>query len=597
MKRERTRLWLAWLGTFLLFASVAHGNFETTDAGFTMHAARSIWMRGDSALLTEAEGGQLMGERLGAQHIKSAEAAGARKEGKIGTNGHAYVWFPMGHVFLMVPFVAVGEQLQKALPDADERLRAVSVGHGETWLFGHPVVTQGLISLLVPSLCIATSILLLYRLARLLGARTRDAACTALAIGFATQAFSVGREQLSDGPGLMLLLLAMVPVARLHLCAVPGADTRVDVERHRFTAWWAGTWSGLAVLVRYQTALAVIAFAVVVLVSCRRRRSYGDLLQFAIGGAPWLCVFVLTNYLRYGDPLQTGYPEVGDWFQSAALPGLAKLLFAAGRGIMWFSPLLWLGVPMALRGARDGRVHLRWLAWLLFVTPLLIFMTANGWQGGQAWAIRYVTPGVVALLAIVLPQTTPWRRWPKLWGALVAVGLFVNLTSVIAPVRGQIQLMDQAVRAREAHAIAAGELAPDHAKQDSADVGGWRATYSPLWRNWLYAWHACGGFEDEQGRPRHGDGPASASGGNGSTGRGGHGIAVVYGVQPATAAQDAVPRHWTDRCFRHLWWRFWGDLYGVSGWLLVLPVVVLGMLSAWLGWRGLLRASDSPTQG
>ena len=71
----------------------------------------------------------------------------------------------------------------------------------------------------------------------------------------------------------------------------------------------------------------------------------------------------------------------------------------------------------------------------------------------------------------------------------------------------------------------------------------------------------------------------------------------VAAWKPATAAQDAVPRHWTDRCFRHLWWRLWGDLYGVSGWLLVLPVVVLGMLSAWLGWRGLLRASDSPTQG
>ena len=38
---------LAWLGAFLLFVCVAHGNFETTDAGFTMHAARALWHRGD----------------------------------------------------------------------------------------------------------------------------------------------------------------------------------------------------------------------------------------------------------------------------------------------------------------------------------------------------------------------------------------------------------------------------------------------------------------------------------------------------------------------------------------------------------------------
>tara|TARA_R110002094_G_scaffold170394_1_gene152616 strand:+ start:913 stop:1068 length:156 start_codon:yes stop_codon:yes gene_type:complete len=34
--------WLAFFGTFLLFVCVAHGNFEATDAGFTMHAARGL---------------------------------------------------------------------------------------------------------------------------------------------------------------------------------------------------------------------------------------------------------------------------------------------------------------------------------------------------------------------------------------------------------------------------------------------------------------------------------------------------------------------------------------------------------------------------
>ena len=76
---------------------------------------------------------------------------------------------------------------------------------------------------------------------------------------------------------------------------------------------------------------------------------------------------------------------------------------------------------------------------------------------------------------------------------------------MVAPVRGQIQLMDQALHAYEERAIAAGELDKGNATADSADVGGWHPRYSPLYRNWLYAWHSvAGGFEDEDGVPRDG---------------------------------------------------------------------------------------------
>lgn len=564
----KPKLWLAWFGTFLLFVSVAHGNFETTDAGFTMHAARSLWHRGDSALLTAAEGGDLEGEKAGAFYIKKSEREGARKSGKIGVNGHAYVWYPIGHVFLLVPFIPLGEGVAKLLPDADQKFRQTTASYAGTYREGHPVVTQGLISLLLPSLCIATSILLLYRIARELGANGRDAAWTALTIGLATQAFSLGREQLSDGPGLMLLLAALLPVLRIY------RDTH-----GRHTAWWAGLMSGAAVLLRYQTALAVIVFAGLLVVACRRRRSYRELLLFAAGGAPLLLVFLVTNYLRFGSPLITGYPEVGDWFTAPAHVGLAKILFGAGRGIMWFSPILWLGIPLALQ--RRQQIAFRGLAWALFATPLLIFMTAQGWQGGQAWAIRYVTPGVVALLAIVLPQTKPWRSWPKTFRSLVALGCLVSLTSVIAPVRGQIQLASQAVRADRAQAFAADSITAAEAGVDPADFGGWHPRYTPLLANWRYAMRSCvGGFEDEAGRPRHG-GP--------------NGIESLYGVVPSEEKHAFVPMHWTDRCGRHLWWRFWGDLYGLSGWLLVLPVLILGALLSWCGWRRLAAASDSST--
>lgn len=564
--KQRNGTWLAWLGTFLLFVCVAHGNFETTDAGFTMHAARSLWHRGDSALLTKAQGGDHIGEIKGAEYIRNSEINGQRASG-LTYQDHTYVWYPIGHVFLMTPFIPLGEAVEAVLPDADERLQEKA--GMRSWVEGSPVVTQAVISMLLPALCFATSILLLFRIARVLGAAQRDAMWTALAIALATQAFSVGREQLSDGPGLMFMLAALLPMVRLHL----GTHSR-------HTAWWGGAMASCAVLLRYQTALTVAAFAVLLVLACRRRKSYRDLWLFAAGGAPLALVFLLTNYLRFGDPMVTGYPAIGDWFTANPLPGLGKLLFGAGRGVMWFSPLLWLALPYAL--LRRYPVKLRWLALVLFVTPLLIFMQVTGWQGGQAWAIRYVTPGVVALLVIVLPQTRPWQHWPRSWRALVAIGCFVSITSVMAPVRGQIQLMSQAVQAERAHAVSEGRLPAAEQIVDTADYGGWHPNYTPLVANWLYALHSRANFfEDENQKPRHGSK---------------HSIVPIYGVAAVDEkTQGNVPGHWADRSGRHLWWRFWGDLYGVSGWLLVLPIAALGALLAFFGWRRLAGLSDFAT--
>lgn len=257
-----------------------------------------------------------------------------------------------------------------------------------------------------------------------------------------------------------------------------------------------------------------------------------------------------------------------------------KMLFAAGRGALWLSPLLWLALPAAC--ARQ-RLELRWLGWVLLLTPIALFCKANGWQGGQCWGVRYITPGIVALLVIVLPQAAPWRRRPRLWRLLVAVGCLVALTSVVAPVRGMLQLGGQAHYAEAERALAAGELDRDEA---TAIVGvaddrlSWLPRYSPLWGNWRYAWQCWrGAFEDAQQHVRQ-DGAAT--------------IGAVFGVEPMQPAQGNAPLHWADRQGRHLWWRFWADLYDLSGWLLLTPVAALAALLTWLGFRS-LAASDLST--
>ena len=547
----RGRVLLAWLATFFTFAAVAHGNFETTDAGFTMHAAHGLWTRGDSGLRRAEQGGELPGERLGAEDIADSQRRGARRNGKVGVDGLAYVWFPVGHVWLLVPFVAVGDALRSAFPDVEQAYRdRVAPGEPEhalagrlDYVEGSPVLMQGTIAVLLPPACAATMLVLLLGLARQLGASGRDAAWSALATVFATQCFALGRETLSDGPGLVLLLAALRAVVAVH----HGGAAR--------TAALAGVLAGGAVVLRYPSVLAVGAFAVVIALACRRRGSWRPLGAFVLGGAPIAALFLATNHARFGDPFDTGYPEYGDWFDQAPW-NVWKLLFGAGRGVLWLSPLLWLAVPLALR--RGPVRELRWLAWTLLLLPLALFATAQGWHGGRNWGCRYATPGVVAFLGLVLPQAVPWRRWPRATALALLAGVFASVTSVLAPVRGVLQL------AAQAHAAAGDTVAA------ADDVTGWHPRYTPLLVNWRYAAQSLRGAFEHGDAPRHGSE---------------HTIEPLFGVGARTPGQGHAPERWEDRAFRHLWWRFFGDLLGVAGWSLLAPVVAFAGLCAWLAAR------------
>ncbi len=95
---------------------------------------------------------------------------------------------------------------------------------------------------------------------------------------------------------------------------------------------------------------------------------------------------------------------------------------------------------------------------------------------------------------------------------------------------------------------------------DPADHFFFLPRFSPLHANWTYAVRSLrGDFENARGLPR-----------NGSTNT----IEPLFGVPAVDPKQGDAPVYWEDRHGRHLWWVFWGDLLGVSSWLLVLPVVV-----------------------
>ena len=557
---KRSVLVRLWLGAFLAMLCVAHGNFENLDSAFTMQGARAFVRRGDSGLLQQKDGGDSIAEIAAAGYIAQNSGKAFGMTGKDGV--HQYVWFPIGHLALMVPVVALGERIAAANPDIETRYHA-HVGNDATYAEGQFVIQQGLVAMTLPALFGASTIVLLFLIAQALGASSRESLLCALAIGVCTQCVSLFHETLSDGPGLTFVLGALLAVVRA-LGNGPAPSWRAMV--------CGGLCAGAAVLTRYQHAFVVIALGAWLVVAALRpsapRQLRARLVQFALGGAPMAIALFAANIARFGSPMTTGYPPPLSWFDTPPWIGLPKILFAAGKGILWLSPLLWLGFVAARRSASVPRF--RALAWTLFAIPVLMFSCTNGWQSGQCWGVRYVTAGVVAFLALVLPQSRPWANSPRAFRFLCAVGLFCAVTSVVAPTRGHNQLAGQAVLAHyeEMHKkgmIDDADLASVRA--DQADKFFTMPRYSPLDANWRYAWLcATGGFEDENGNPRHG---ASGS------------VAPLFSHTSQDPARLLAPIHFEDRGFRWLWFVLWGELLSVPWWALLAPPLIAALLLLW----------------
>src|SRR5262249_32960305 len=206
---------------------------------------------------------------------------------------------------------------------------------------------------------------------------------------FATQCFPLAREALSDGPGLCFLLGALWATVRVH-----------NGDGARGTLLLGGAAAGAAVLSRYPHALLLPPLALAIAAALRRRGELRRLWWFAAGGLPCALLLAAVDHARYGSITDTGYPSFGSWFNYPLWFGFTKLLIAAGKGILWFSPLLWLALPMAARSANVPR--LRWLAWTLLLIPLLLFGQTDGWQSGGCWGVRYGRPGGLGPLALLL---------------------------------------------------------------------------------------------------------------------------------------------------------------------------------------------------
>lgn len=516
-------------GLFGFYGFFAHGYLENTDTDVTMHAARALYERGDPGLKAE-------GDDTWAAERYLAETG---LFGMPGANGKHYVWFPIGHQLLMVPCVALGDAFASWFPDAerDYEQRAGRV-------FGEFYWTRFLVSFL-PALFAAGSTLMILFVCRLLGCGMGEALSVTAVSTLCTQFWPAASETMSDVPGgfFLLAMAALVFADRVGKASVG-------------MAFAAGVCGGWAVLTRYPHALPVLVLTAVAFDTARRTGHWRNLWSLVLGAIPQVVILLAANWLRFGTVFETGYSAGANpqfWSYPAYL-GIPAILLAPGKGILWFSPVIWIAAPAFLSRRVLTFPFLPVL--LIFVLPLAIHGHSSGWAAGQCWSVRYLGPAIVLLVAVGLAKDKPWRRWPRLVRTLCALGLLVSIGGVVTPYRGQ-----------QALAYEAGQVVYENVEQLDNNVNS-APMFSPLHTHWIYAWLSATG-RLERGGAEHTTGP----------------LFGVYGVE-----KGVLGRPYEDAGFRH-WWMLSLSHRGIVPFWPIF-VVWVALTVALLRWsvRGLLRS-------
>ena len=300
------------------------------------------------------------------------------------------------------------------------------------------------LSLLVSPLVAAATGWLLYHCLITLGFSVGEALATALALAVSTPLLPYGKHDFSDPLTGLALLAAFA--AWLAYRRRPSAKAALAV----------GLGLGFAALTRTTSLALTPVFGLAIwlgrpnplapfpkkegggeasLSAWERgwgrglRRRFRHLVAFALGLAALVALSGWFNYLRFGNPLTSGYLAEesfsGDW-----LAGVAGLLISPGRGLFLYAPVLLL----ALFGWRElHRRHsdVSWVAAALVAAHVLIYGKWFMWHGGYCWGPRFLAPALPFLALGLAPLWDRGRVWRAAFLALAALGLGLNLVGCL----------------------------------------------------------------------------------------------------------------------------------------------------------------------
>ena len=200
-------------------------------------------------------------------------------------------------------------------------------------------------------------------------------------------------------------------------------------------AAWCGAAFGMAVLCRPASAVVVVCAGAYLLWVNRRR-----LAAYVLGGLPFLVILAAYNSHYFGSPLIFGQGVASaiiassstgseSLWQSSWLESLPGLLISPSRGLLWYSPVLVLGVLSAVTVWREPRFRPLIPLQAGALAMILVAGAWFDWWGGSTWGYRSIvdTAPFLALLMIpVIERMLDRRGLRVLFGVLLVWSVTVQ---------------------------------------------------------------------------------------------------------------------------------------------------------------------------
>jgi hypothetical protein len=198
----------------------------------------------------------------------------------------------------------------------------------------------------------------------------------------------------------------------------------------------AGLFFGFSVLTKYANAATGPVFFLAAVIGTSGNR-FRRASAFALSAAAMVALVLLYNYLRFRNPLDTGYdmhyemrmyqfPQ--SWYES-----FYGVLFSSGKSVFLYNPPLLLLVPAVMAYSQRGRRRFLLFAGLCLIY-FVIYTRFSLWGGGMAWGPRYHMPVIILGVWLIAPYVDRAVRgsgFPRrLVVATVVLGVLVQLVGV-----------------------------------------------------------------------------------------------------------------------------------------------------------------------